>query len=115
MLYHSIIFVSSYFDYVKLWKYFSENNSSMSFINEHTEDVDCVKERNKFEYEKNRFLLVSERAIVFGKVDLWYAKNIIFYSLPESIEITKQMIHLLNPKSGQAIWELMESWEKKWQ
>ena len=42
----------------------------MSFINEHTEDVDCVKERNKFEYEKNRFLLVSERAIVFGKVDL---------------------------------------------
>lgn len=89
LLYHTIVFVSSYFDFIKLKHFFKQQNSSFSYIHEHLEDIDCLKEWNKFEYEKNRFLLVSEWSLVFSKVDLWYAKNIIFYSLPESTDITK--------------------------
>ena len=85
----------------------------MSYINEHTEDIECVKEWNKFEYERTRFLLVSERALVFGKVDLRYAKNVIFYSLPESTDITWQLMKIVNPTSGVQIKEIMEDWERK--
>jgi len=64
------------------------------------EDVDCVKSWNRFEYERTRFLLVSERALVFGKVDLRYVKNIIFYSLPESNDVSVKLLKLLDPEAG---------------
>lgn len=100
LLYHTLIFASSYFDFVKLKRFFKIKNSDVSFIHEHMEDVDCVKARNRFEYERSWFLLVSEWALVFGKVDLRYVKNIIFYSLPESQDITQKLFKLLNPEAG---------------
>lgn len=60
LLYHTIVFASSYFDFIKLKHFFKQANASMSYIHEHMEDVECLKERNRFEYEKNRFLLISE-------------------------------------------------------
>lgn len=100
LLYHTLIFTSSYFDFVKLKWFFKIKNSDVTFLHEHMEDVEALKARNWFEYEWSRFLLISERALVFNKVDLWYVKNIIFYTLPESTEITWRLLSLLNPEAG---------------
>jgi len=77
------------------------------------EDVACLKTWNKFEYERSWFLLISERALVFNKVDLRYVKNIIFFSLPESLEVTSKLLKLLNQESGLQIKEIMEKREKR--
>ena len=94
---HTIIFVSSTFDYMILKSFFKKKSKSVCFISEDTDKRDWQRNRLFFEQGKYKFLLYDERAHVYKKINLKFAKNIFFYSLPEDPMIFNEMIHLIDP------------------
>ena len=94
---HTIIFVSSTFDYMILKSFFKKKSKSVCFISEDTDKRDWQRNRIFFEQGKYKFLLYDERAHVYKKINLKFAKNIFFYSLPEDPKIFNEMIHLIDP------------------
>lgn len=94
---HTIIFVASTFDYLRLKSFFKQTSKSVCMISEETDKKDWQRNRKFFEEGKYKFLLYSERAHRFKKINLIFAKNIFFYSLPEDPLTFKEMIELIDP------------------
>lgn len=94
---HTIIFISSSFDYLRLKSFFKQKSKSVCYISEDTDKKDWQRNRLYFENGKYKFLLYNERAHVYKKINLRFAKNIFFYSLPEDPKIFNEMIHLIDP------------------
>ena len=94
---HTIIFVASTFDYMILKYFFKKKSKSVCFISEDTDKRDWQRNRLFFEQGKYKFLLYDERAHFYKKINLKFAKNIFFYSLPEDPKIFNEMIHLIDP------------------
>ena len=94
---HTIIFVASTFDYMILKSFFKKKSKSVCFISEDTDKRDWQRNRLFFEQGKYKFLLYDERAHFYKKINLKFAKNIFFYSLPEDPKIFNEMIHLIDP------------------
>ena len=94
---HTIIFVASTFDYMILKSFFKKKSKSVCFISEDTDKKDWQRNRLFFEQGKYKFLLYDERAHFYKKINLKFAKNIFFYSLPEDPKIFNEMIHLIDP------------------
>lgn len=66
-------------------------------MSEEMEKADLQRNRRKYETGQTKFLLYSERAHYYKKVNLTIVKNIVFYSLPEDPEIFKELVELTNP------------------
>jgi len=94
---HTIIFISSTFDYLRLKSFFKKKSKSVCYISEDTDKKDWQRNRLYFENGKYKFLLYNERAHVYKKINLKFAKNIFFYSLPEDPKIFNDLIHLIDP------------------
>ena len=94
---HTIIFISSTFDYLRLKSFFKQKSKSVCYISEDTDKKDWQRNRLYFENGKYKFLLYNERAHVYKKINLKFAKNIFFYSLPEDPKIFNELIHLIDP------------------
>ena len=94
---HTIIFISCTFDYLRLKSFFKQKSKSVCYISEDTDKKDWQRNRLYFENGKYKFLLYNERAHVYKKINLKFAKNIFFYSLPEDPKIFNEMIHLIDP------------------
>lgn len=56
-------------------------------ISEYSEKSDCQRNRHRYETGEKPILMITERAIVFQKITLRYARNIVLYGLPESIDV----------------------------
>jgi hypothetical protein len=85
----------------------------VAFVSEYSEEIDCFKQTSRYHYQTNSFLLISERAVVFQKTNICYAKNIIFYSLPESVDILNLLAKALNKDAGFKLQEIMEGRENR--
>ena len=94
---HTIIFIISTFDYLRLKSFFKKKSKSVCYISEDTDKKDWQRNRLYFENGKYKFLLYNERAHVYKKINLKFAKNIFFYSLPEDPKIFNDLIHLIDP------------------
>ncbi len=70
---------------------------SVTFISEDTDKKDWQRNRLFFEEGRFKFLLYSERAHFYKKINLKFAKNIFFYSLPEDPSVFNEMIELISP------------------
>lgn len=53
-------------------------------ISEYTEKKDCQRSRHAYEAKEMPILMITERAIIFDKIKLRYATNVVMYGLPES-------------------------------
>eukprot|EP00340_Litonotus_pictus_P011563 CAMPEP_0170536382 /NCGR_PEP_ID=MMETSP0209-20121228/102118_1 /TAXON_ID=665100 ORGANISM="Litonotus pictus, Strain P1" /NCGR_SAMPLE_ID=MMETSP0209 /ASSEMBLY_ACC=CAM_ASM_000301 /LENGTH=972 /DNA_ID=CAMNT_0010837743 /DNA_START=483 /DNA_END=3401 /DNA_ORIENTATION=- len=96
---HTVIFCGNSFDFLRLKKHFKVNYSSVTYMSEEMEKPELQKNRFKFEIGQSKFLLYSERAHYFRKVNLRIVKNIVFYSLPEDPEIFKELTEIANPSN----------------
>ena len=81
---YTILFVPSYLDFVRLRNYFKNKNAQVAYISEYTEKKDCQRNRHLYETKEMPILMVSERAIIFDKIKLRYARSVVMYGLPES-------------------------------
>ena len=53
-------------------------------ISEYSEKKDAQRARQQYENCEKPVMMITERAIVFDKIALRYARSVVMYGLPES-------------------------------
>lgn len=81
---YTLLFVPSYLDFVRLRTFFKSKNAQVALISEYSEKKDCQRNRHFYETTEKPVLMITERALVFDKIKIRYARNIVMYGLPES-------------------------------
>ncbi|KAI8893207.1 hypothetical protein BC833DRAFT_653103 [Globomyces pollinis-pini] len=79
---HTLIFIPSYFDFIRVRNYLKEHNYSSTGISEYSSKSKVDVSRNEFISGDIKFLLYSERYHFFRRNKLKGAKHILFYGPP---------------------------------
>ncbi|MEE6474031.1 hypothetical protein FKM82_010256 [Ascaphus truei] len=79
---HTLIYVPSYFDYVRLRNYFKKEELNFTHICEYTDRPGISRARQFFLKGERQFLLVTERFHFYKRYTLKGIRNLIFYELP---------------------------------
>lgn len=95
---HTLIFVSSYFDYVRLRNYFRREKLSFTQICEYTEDNKVSKARQLFYFGARQFLIYTERCHFYHRFKIKGIRNIIFYEPPMFARHYSEMIDFMTPE-----------------
>ncbi|XP_066595033.1 U3 small nucleolar RNA-associated protein 25 homolog [Prorops nasuta] len=102
---HTLIFIPSYFDYVKLRNYFRKEELRFVQIYEYSKDAKVARARDIFFHNDAHFLLYSERFHFFRRIRVKGIRHIIFYAPPTFPHFYSEMCNLMqegyqNPRSG---------------
>jgi len=100
---YTVLFVPSYFDFIRLKQFFKNKNAQVAMVSEHSERPSAMRHRAHYEQEAKPVIMVTERALVFEKLVLRFAKNLVFYGLPDSIDVLERLFELLPNKNFKAI------------
>jgi len=106
---YTILYVPTYFDFMRLKKYFNDTHASVGCISEYTKKGACQGQRALYETRRIRFLMYTERAQYFELVKLRFARHLIFYGIPENPDFLTEMIDLLNPEKEELIQKVAET------
>ncbi|XP_015587698.1 digestive organ expansion factor homolog [Cephus cinctus] len=102
---HTLIFVPSYFDFVKLRNYFKKEELSFVQICEYSKDSKVARARDMFFHSDAHFLIYSERFHFFRRIRLKGVRHIIFYAPPTFPHFYSEICNLMqeanqNPRAG---------------
>ena len=104
---YTVVLVPSYFDYIRLKKFVKGRNAQIAMISEYTTTKDCHRQRQLYESKEKPVLIVTERALVFQKTEIRFARNLVLYSLPESPDIIESSIAEAMAKTDNHGWNLI--------
>ncbi|XP_067149218.1 U3 small nucleolar RNA-associated protein 25 homolog isoform X3 [Apteryx mantelli] len=79
---HTLIYVPSYFDYVRLRNYFKKEELNFVHICEYTKKAGICRARRFFLKGERQFLLLTERFHFYKRYTIKGIRNLIFYELP---------------------------------
>eukprot|EP00075_Anas_platyrhynchos_P019540 XP_027308793.1 digestive organ expansion factor homolog [Anas platyrhynchos] len=79
---HTLIYVPSYFDYVRLRNYFKKEDLNFAHICEYTKKGGICRARRFFLEGEKQFLLLTERFHFYKRYTIKGIRNLIFYELP---------------------------------
>ena len=82
VMYHTMIFVPSYFDYVRVRNWCHSSDLDFAEICEYTKDNKMAMARDLFFHSEKHFLVYTERAHFFRRFALKGIRHLIFYQLP---------------------------------
>ncbi|KAF9585531.1 rRNA-binding ribosome biosynthesis protein utp25 [Lunasporangiospora selenospora] len=99
---HTMIFVPSYFDFVRLRNFFTENKYSFAAISEYTSNANVSRARSNFFHGEASFLLYTERFHYFRRYNIRGTFHLAFYGLPEHPQFYPELLNLLALPSGTA-------------
>lgn len=102
---HTLIFVPSYFDFVKLRNYFKNQEFSFVQICEYSKDAKIARARDMFFHSDAHFLLYSERFHFFRRIRVKGIRHLIFFEPPTFPHFYDEMCNLMqeanqNPRAG---------------
>ena len=94
---HVCIFVSSYFDFLRVCKFLKqrEESTSYTFISEYSSPKETTKARAQFFNGHVKFLVTTERFHFYKRLRIRGIKKLFFYSLPECIDYFKEFVEML--------------------
>ncbi|KAM0789091.1 hypothetical protein ACM66B_003149 [Microbotryomycetes sp. NB124-2] len=96
----TLIFVPSYFDFVRVKKYLKGlSDFSFASISEYTPTPDVSRARGAFFAGKVSFLLVTERFHFFRRYRLRGAKTMVYYAPPDHAEFYHEILSFPLPRS----------------
>jgi len=90
-----VIFVSSYFDFVRVRNLLTKEDVSFAVNSEYTEPREAARARTLFADGRKRVLLLSERAHFYFRRRIKGAREICFYSLPEHAHYYPELVSYL--------------------
>jgi len=111
--FYTIVVASSYFEFVRLRSFMKDKNASVAYICEYSSESDCQRNRALYEAGKKKFMLITERALFFQIVKLRYARNLIFYSLPDCTRVLEDLIVLNTEKGAKFVLTIRKGQRKK--
>uniref|UniRef100_A0A8C5S9E7 U3 small nucleolar RNA-associated protein 25 homolog n=1 Tax=Laticauda laticaudata TaxID=8630 RepID=A0A8C5S9E7_LATLA len=79
---HTLIYVPSYFDYVRLRNYFKKEELNFAHICEYSSKSGICRARHLFLSGEKQFLIITERFQFYKRYSIRGIKNFIFYELP---------------------------------
>lgn len=95
---HTLILVSSYFDYVRLRNHFRREKLSFTQICEYTEENKVSKARQLFYFGARQFLIYTERCHFYHRYKIKGIRNIIFYEPPVYAKFYSELVNNLTPE-----------------
>ena len=87
-----VIFVRSYFEFVRMKEFLARVNASAECISEHTKRPDVQKKIAQFNTSQSRILLLSERAYYYGICQIKKMQHLYLYSLPRNAFIYQELL-----------------------
>ncbi|XP_069811035.1 U3 small nucleolar RNA-associated protein 25 homolog isoform X2 [Dendropsophus ebraccatus] len=103
---HTLIFIPSYFDYVRLRNYFTKEELNFTHICEYTDKAGVSRARQFFLKGERQFLLVTERFHFYKRYTLKGIRNLIFYELPTYPHFYSEVCNMMKAwnKGEEATW-----------
>ncbi|KAJ2336361.1 rRNA-binding ribosome biosynthesis protein utp25 [Coemansia sp. RSA 2681] len=92
---HTLIFASSYFDYVRIRNYCRDRNCSFAAISEYSTTSEAMSARRSFYAGELQFFLYSERAHFYHRYPIKGIHRLVFYSLPEHPLYYSELLNLM--------------------
>ncbi|CAL9749080.1 unnamed protein product [Musa acuminata subsp. burmannicoides] len=92
----TLLFVSSYFEFVRIRNFLKSQNASFCLLGEYTKPSDISRARVWFFEGKRKIMLYTERAHFYHRYKIRGIQNIIIYSLPERKEFYPEIINMLD-------------------
>ncbi|KAM3582055.1 rRNA-binding ribosome biosynthesis protein utp25 [Umbelopsis sp. WA50703] len=96
---HTLIFVPSYFDFVRLRNYLEDNKYSYAHICEYTPTPQVSKARSDFFHGRVSFVLYTERFHFFRRYNIRGSYHVIFYGLPDHPSFYTEIVNYLALKA----------------
>ncbi|GBB95965.1 hypothetical protein RclHR1_02650036 [Rhizophagus clarus] len=97
---HVMIFIPSYFDFVRLRNYFEDNTISFTSISEYTNVSDVTRARTYFLSGKKDYLLYTERFHFFRRHHIKGIHHVIFYALPDHAHFYSELLNSIQSSSS---------------
>lgn len=95
---HTLIVVSSYFDYVRLRNYFRREKLSFTQICEYTEENKVAKARQLFYFGARQFLIYTERCHFYHRYKIKGIRRVVFYEPPIYGKFYTEIVNMLAPE-----------------
>jgi len=95
-----LIYVPSYFDYVRVRNYLKSQNASFLGLSEYSDRSDGARARSFFYDGRKSVLLYTERAQFYGRHTLKGVKDILFYQLPQHAHYYSELMNFLEESAS---------------
>ncbi|GAB1607457.1 hypothetical protein Ahia01_001029200, partial [Argonauta hians] len=95
-MFSTMIYIPSYFDFVRIRNYFIKNEIDFLQITEYSKRKDISATRSRFFLGKTNFILYTERCHFFFRTRLRGIRHIIFYELPLFPHFFSEVCNLIN-------------------
>lgn len=92
---HTLIYIPSYFDFLRLRNYMRKEEISFTHICEHTEKGKMAQARKRFFTNQRTFLLYTERAHFYNRFNIKGIHQLVFYQLPTFPHYYTELSNLL--------------------
>ncbi|KAK4257709.1 hypothetical protein QN277_007266 [Acacia crassicarpa] len=107
-----MIFISSYFDFIRMRNFLKSQDASFCLLGEYTTQSDISRARLWFFEEKRKTMLYTERSHFYHRYKIRGVKNLIIYSLPERKEFYPEIVNMLDGSDNNACTVLFSRLDK---
>ncbi|GKV00418.1 hypothetical protein SLEP1_g13106 [Rubroshorea leprosula] len=90
-----MLFVSSYFEFVRLRNFLKSQNASFCLLGDYTDQRDISRARVWFFEGKRKIMVYTERIHFYRRYKIRGIRNMIIYSLPERKEFYPEIVNML--------------------
>lgn len=94
---HSMVFISSYFDFVRVRNFLKEQEINIVSLCEYTKQGKIAQARSLFFHGSRKVLLYTERFHFFHRIIMKGIQRIYFYQLPVQPQFYSQVCNFLTP------------------
>ncbi|RIB27767.1 digestive organ expansion factor [Gigaspora rosea] len=92
---YTLIFIPSYFDFIRIRNYFEDNDYNFTSICEYTPAPDVTRARSHFLNGKRNIMLYTERFYFFRRYQIRGTRHILFYALPDHPQFYPEIVNFL--------------------
>jgi U3 small nucleolar RNA-associated protein 25 len=100
---HTCIFISSYFDYIRIRNYFKSKHINYVNCCEYTKNSELSRSRSAFFHGTAKFMLLTERFYFFRRYHIRGIQHLIFYQLPLNSHFYSELVNLLPSNNSSVI------------
>ncbi|XP_076841849.1 U3 small nucleolar RNA-associated protein 25 homolog isoform X2 [Brachyhypopomus gauderio] len=100
---HTLVYVPSYFDFVRLRSYLRKEDVSFASVSEYSQRAEVSQARHYFQRGEKQLMLFSERFHFYKRYTIKGIQNLIFYALPTYAHFYSEVCNMLQVGSLEGV------------